>query len=131
MKINVIATLLCLTTLSSLFGIPQPVVAGLPQASNNRQQFNRAPAQYGATITGNILRCVTFLSLPMLAAGQSNATTMSLDTYMNYFYITTGVGFGICLVSSCVGCFMKNAKHCKKPESNEAEDTEASLEQIA
>jgi hypothetical protein len=129
MKINVIATLLCLTTLSSLFGIPQPVVAGLPQASNNRQQFNRAPAQYGATITGNILRCVTFLSLPMLAAGQSNAT-MSLEAYMNNFYIVSGVSIGIFLMSSCAGCIYKNSSYCKKPRDAD-ENNDTPLEQIA
>jgi hypothetical protein len=94
------------------------------------QQFRQAPANYGSTISKNIIRGITFFSLPALAAGQSNATTMSLDTYMHNFYIVSGVSVGIFLLSSCIGCIIKNAKHCKRQRDLDAEDDEVSLGQL-
>jgi hypothetical protein len=114
-------TLLLSITSTPLFGMLQ----------ENTQRFKQAPIYYSTVISRNITQLVTFFSLPTIAAGQSNATTMSLDAYMNNFYIVLGVSAGIFLASSCVGCFIKNSKHCKNPQYNEAEDTEDSLEQVS
>lgn len=125
-----IAFLLCIIAFSPLFGMPQPVFAELPQASQDGQQCRRAPAYYGTTITRNILLGITFLSLPSLAAGQSNATTMDFNTYMHNFYIVSGVSVGLCALSSCAGCIYKNIDYFKRQRDTD-EDNNAQPEQIA